>query len=390
VAEGRLHLAAVCLLAPHLTPENADGLLAAAALKTKAEVELLLAQRFPRTELLPLVQAIPASTRLPGRTLAPGQVAAEGAERGEKVTCQLAPGQVGPSGPNPTVKPLAPERFALQFTIARETHDKLRHAQALLSHRLPSGDIAVVFDRALDALIGQLEKRKFAATGKPRPRSRRASANPRHIPASVKRAVRERDGDQCTFVSESGHRCAARTFLQFDHIVPVARGGEATVENLQVRCSGHNQLEAERAFGAGFMDAKRNAGRDLVTAHVEASTAKLRTTTTSCTAEASCTAEDVACIVAVAPETDAHAALAQAQAAAAECAARALAMERAEEVIPYLRALGFRAEEARQAAKRCEAIPEASLEERVRLALSCIRPPARRIAPVAPHPRCGP
>src|SRR6059036_1694446 len=39
LADGRLHLAAVGLLAPHLTRENADDLLAAAAHRTKAEVE---------------------------------------------------------------------------------------------------------------------------------------------------------------------------------------------------------------------------------------------------------------------------------------------------------------------------------------------------------------
>src|SRR5213594_2499134 len=52
--EGRLHLAAVCLLAPHLTPENADELLKAAAHGTKADIEQLLAERFPGTELLAL------------------------------------------------------------------------------------------------------------------------------------------------------------------------------------------------------------------------------------------------------------------------------------------------------------------------------------------------
>ena len=39
VAEGRLHLSAVLMLAPHLTPENADELLAAATHKTRAEIE---------------------------------------------------------------------------------------------------------------------------------------------------------------------------------------------------------------------------------------------------------------------------------------------------------------------------------------------------------------
>ena len=41
----------------------------------------------------------------------------------------------------------------------------------------------------------------------------------------------------------------------------------------------------------------------------------------------------------------------------------------AAEVIPWLRGLGLRAEEARRAAEPCQAIPDAPLEERVRYAL---------------------
>ncbi len=89
------------------------------------------------------------------------------------------------------LQPLAPKRFAIQATIDQSTHDKLRHAQALLSHKLPSGDIAQVLDLALDALVEKLEKRKFAATDKPRA-SRQATAK-RTIPACVKRAVRKRE-----------------------------------------------------------------------------------------------------------------------------------------------------------------------------------------------------
>src|SRR5467141_4823130 len=55
VADGRLHLSAVVLLAPYLTPENAEGLLAEAAHRTKAEIEELLARRFPRSETMGLV-----------------------------------------------------------------------------------------------------------------------------------------------------------------------------------------------------------------------------------------------------------------------------------------------------------------------------------------------
>ena len=169
---------------------------------------------------------------------------------------------LSPPSPRPKLAPLAPQRYALQVTIGQATHDKLRYAQVLLGHRVPSGDLAEVLDRALDALIGQLERRKFAATSRPRPRPRRASANPRHIPAQVKRQVWQRDGGQCTFVSDRGRRCTACTCLEFDHIHSVARGGQARAENLRLRCRSHNQFAAECTFGAGFMRHKRHEAQD--------------------------------------------------------------------------------------------------------------------------------
>jgi hypothetical protein len=107
--------------------------------------------------------------------------------------------------------PLSPGRFALQVTLPEATRDKLRYAQDLLGHAVPSGDVAQVLDRALDALIHKLERRKFAAAARPRPGRR--SANPRHVPAAVRRAVWQRDRGQCSFVSASGHRCEARRGL---------------------------------------------------------------------------------------------------------------------------------------------------------------------------------
>lgn len=50
LSESRLHLAALCLLAPHLTPGNADELVAAATHKSKSAIEAMLAQRFGRRE----------------------------------------------------------------------------------------------------------------------------------------------------------------------------------------------------------------------------------------------------------------------------------------------------------------------------------------------------
>jgi 5-methylcytosine-specific restriction endonuclease McrA len=46
--------------------------------------------------------------------------------------------------------------------------------------------------------------------------------------------------------------------LEFDHIDPVACGGESTKANLRLLCRAHNQHAAERAFGAEFMERKRS------------------------------------------------------------------------------------------------------------------------------------
>ena len=107
---------------------------------------------------------------------------------------------------------------------------------------------------ALKIAKADLEKRKYAATD--RPRRPRGCSSTRGIPAEVKRAVRERDGGQCAYVSETGRRCPARV-VEFDHIEPVARGGISTVENVRLLCRAHNQLAAEKAFGVEFMERKR-------------------------------------------------------------------------------------------------------------------------------------
>ena len=77
----------------------------------------------------------------------------------------------------------------------------------------------------------------------------------RHVPAAVVREVYRRDGKQCTFVSKDGRRCGSCRFLELDHVLPWAVGGEPTVENLQVRCAAHNRHAARHYFGKSYMRA---------------------------------------------------------------------------------------------------------------------------------------
>ena len=52
-----------------------------------------------------------------------------------------------------TIVPLREGRYKVQFTADQRLHDKLQQARDLLRHQVPTGDIAAVFERALDVLI---------------------------------------------------------------------------------------------------------------------------------------------------------------------------------------------------------------------------------------------
>jgi hypothetical protein len=161
VAEGRLHLSGVVLLAPHLTEESAEGLVAEASGKSRAEIEILLARRAPRAD--------------------------------------------------------APERLER---------------------------------------VGEQKKPRAAA---------KASKSRRYVPRAARREAVARGGARCSFVAGDGRRCEETGFLELDHEVPVAQGGDAS-DGVRILCRSHNQHEARRLLGRVVVEAGRArraaAGRD--------------------------------------------------------------------------------------------------------------------------------
>jgi hypothetical protein len=258
LATGSLSMTVLALLRPHLTDANHLDLLAQAHHKSKRQVEQLIATLAPKPDVPSTIRRLPGP-EAPVAAIQhnPADLLCEGAATPvEPVIGRVAPtvpaapqpGAAVPANQRPVVAPLAPERFKIQFTVSHDTRDRLRRAQDLLRHAIPSGDPAAIFDRALIVLITQLEKQKWAAAARPRAASRRTPKG-RTIPAAVRRVVSRRDGGRCSFVGSQG-RCAATAFLEFHHVVPYARGGEATEENIRLRCRAHNQYEAEQVFGA--------------------------------------------------------------------------------------------------------------------------------------------
>jgi hypothetical protein len=256
LAAGELNLTAVRLLAPHLTAENHAALVAAASGLSKRGVEELLARRFPSPDMVSRVRKLATRTiPLDTTTSAASTGHESNACRTEAITVVAVPSVLAPAPAfrpavvRAIVQPLAEDRYEIRFTVDGVTRDKLRRAQDLLRHAIPNGDPAAIFDRALGALLEKIAKEKLAQTNSPRSSIAQPSSGSRHVPAAVKRAVWLRDEGRCAFLSNSGRRCSARGFLEFHHVKPYAIGGEATKDNIELRCRPHNAYEADVFYG---------------------------------------------------------------------------------------------------------------------------------------------
>jgi hypothetical protein len=166
---------------------------------------------------------------------------------------------------------------------------KLEAAREGLCHAIPGATTEQVLEAALDLLLdrqararGQVKRprSRIAATAPLAELAANTAASPREvsspialiptepnfaeplhrragpretIPAAVRRAVWERDQGRCAWPLDAGGCCGSTHQLELDHVVPWARGGEPTVENLRLTCHRHNLLAARRAFGDRVM-----------------------------------------------------------------------------------------------------------------------------------------
>ena len=115
-------------------------------------------------------------------------------------------------------------------------------------------------EKALDLLIDQVKKERFAVGRKPRQSSATEAqeAASRHIPDAIRRKVYERDGGRCTFVDEGGRRCMETGNVEFDHVDGFARTHLHDADRIRLLCRAHNQHAAEKTYGRAFMERARS------------------------------------------------------------------------------------------------------------------------------------
>jgi hypothetical protein len=328
--QGRLCLTTMAELAKVLTEENKEAVLPRFLGISSREAKEVVAELQPR-EAPPLRAVVttmpPAISRPSSAILASARRSAESELRMDWPQ-RDAPDDTDPASfrapememthparvaaPRNDVEPLTADLRRLHITVSRQFLTKLDAARDGLSRTIPGATMEQVLEAALDLLLkkqararGQVRGLRTAApvpvpsatvtataTVTMEAAAHPASESPRsvdvgaeqplvltepppprregprgHVPAAVRRAVWERDGDRCTWPLDGGGVCGSTHRLEIDHIVPWARFSEPTVENLRVVCHAHNTLAARQVFGARCVEryarARRRPGRGL-------------------------------------------------------------------------------------------------------------------------------
>jgi hypothetical protein len=258
LGDGRLHLSGIATLAPHLTDENRESVLARATHKSKRQIEELVAELAPKPDVPSVIRKLPTPPQ-PAPPAPPGPAEPVVQLFPERVDVPARPSPPSPAPP-PVVEPLRPDRYRVQITASAELRDKLERLQALMGE-----DLAAVIETALTEKLEKLERleaKRYGVAKNPRKTLEQTDTTPssRYMPAAVRRVVRKRDANRCGFVDSKGRRCTERRNLEFHHLDPFGRGGTHDPARIALRCRSHNLYHAEQDYGKDVMDQYRRNG----------------------------------------------------------------------------------------------------------------------------------
>jgi 5-methylcytosine-specific restriction endonuclease McrA len=292
ISQGRLHLTGASLIAPHLTHENVERLIAEAQGKTKREVENLLVALAPKEPFAPSIRRQPVSDPAT-EPQAPGALLQEHPEGG------------APEAPprRNLLQPATEERYNVRFSVGVEFTEKLSRLAEVLGIECPRNHMEEILTRALEIALEKKdpqrklerrrereERRNETCPGKAQmsrgscsseeetrdgaqaPSTDQANPAPsRLVPAEVRERVLERAGYQCQYRGPDGTRCSSRTGLQVEHTRSFAIYRTHEEKHLRAFCPAHNRCAARRFYGPEFIERKIAAARDQNVKRCEAS-----------------------------------------------------------------------------------------------------------------------
>lgn len=157
------------------------------------------------------------------------------------------------------IRVITPTLTELRCTVDNEVMENIERLKELWSHEMLNATLADLLKKMAHYCRDSIDplKKTGATKSTTTPESQRTKT--RYIPANVKKEVILRD-KYCTYINaQTGVRCNSRYFLEFDHIIPYAKDGKHTKENLRLRCRAHNQLHAIQQFGEEKILAHRRA-----------------------------------------------------------------------------------------------------------------------------------
>ena len=341
IQSGGLHLSNISLISRHLTRENAARLIGLAQTETQRGLEKALAVEFPvpakRDILRPVVCTSQRSTfalRV-GDTTRFDNRSDDRRDTDENSSDQASESFDGGAGESHSgffalegAAPQAPLGVRVHATLDAEAADALeflsgampgKSASEILSlavcelrrhrdaaRRIPANRKSVAKDKKPEFETSGREKLerkkkflrknaaaknaaiKIAAKKRGAEKCAEPSKASRYIPATLRRAVAQRDGYRCRYVphvtaidavggvvvnvvnvngagktangKSEAKRCEAIHRLEFDHVTPRAFGGQNTVGNLRLLCRAHNNLAAKDAMGKEFIEAHFGRG----------------------------------------------------------------------------------------------------------------------------------
>lgn len=142
----------------------------------------------------------------------------------------------------------------MRFLINVELRAELEEVRSLLGPSACNMSFAELISAMAKLSVQSLTEKKFGkkrvaarketserkeSTTAPSPK---VSSSQRHIPRSVRYTVWKKAEGKC-------ENCGSKRNLQFDHVKPVAMGGQSSLDNLRLLCFHCNQRGAVKVFG---------------------------------------------------------------------------------------------------------------------------------------------